>query len=149
MKATDVLRKAHERFRALFAEHLGSGPDRKREIFRALKEELQTNARIEEELFYPAVVKVRSNEARSIVRHGLQEHQIMEGLLAEIDQMDAGDERYDERVTNLRDSVERHLRDEEDRIFVEALSHLSEARLEKIGSDMEARRKKLRGPSSG
>ena len=149
MKATDVLRKAHERFRALFAQHVGSGPDKKREIFRAIKEELEIHTRIEEELFYPAVVRVRSNEARAIVRDGLQEHQIVEGLLAEIDQMDARDARYDERVDALRDNVERHLRDEEERIFAQALSHLSEARLEKIGSDMEARKRKLRGLAVG
>jgi hemerythrin-like domain-containing protein len=149
MKATDVLRQAHERFRALFNDHFGSDRGKKREIFRALKEQLEIHARIEEELFYPAVVKVRSDEARSIVREGLHEHQILEGLLAEIDQMDAGDERYDERITNLRENVERHLQDEEDRIFTQALSHLSDSRLEKIGSDMEARRKKLLRPSEG
>ena len=145
MKATELLRQAHERFRALFANHLASRPDQKRESFRALKEELEIHARIEEELFYPAVVRTRSDEARRIVRDGLHEHQIMEGLLAEIDQMDVGDERWDERFKNLRESVERHLHDEEDRIFAQALSRLSESRLEKIGSDMEARRKKLLG----
>ena len=149
MKATDVLRKAHERFRALFVDHFGSSLEKKREIFRALKEELEIHARIEEELFYPAVVRVRSGEARAIVREGLHEHQILEGLLAEIDQMDSGDARYDERIKNLRENVERHLHDEEDRIFTQALSHLSESRLEKIGSDMEARRRKLLGPWSG
>ena len=149
MKATDVLRKAHERFRALFVEHVQSAPDRKREIFRAIKDELELHARVEEELFYPAVVRVRSGEARAIVRDGLEEHQITEGLLAEIDQMDPVDQRYEERIDALRQNVERHLRDEEERIFAQALSHLSEARLEKIGSDMEARTKKLRAPSSG
>src|SRR5688500_14042357 len=105
MKATDLLRRAHERFRALFSDHFGSRPEKKREIFRALKEELEIHARIEEELFYPAVVRVRSGEARAIVREGLHEHQILEGLLAEIDQMDPGDERYDERIKNLRENV--------------------------------------------
>ena len=147
MKATEVLRNAHELFRRLFAEHGGSSPDKKREIFRALKKEIEIHARIEEELFYPAVVKLRSGEARAIVRDGLEEHQALEGLLAEIDQMDAKDQRYDERIAALRDSVERHLRDE-DRIFTQALSHLSEARLEKIGSDMQARKEKLGSSSS-
>jgi hemerythrin-like domain-containing protein len=149
MKATDVLRSAHELFRSLFAEYPGASPARKREIFRAIKEELEIHARIEEELFYPAVVRVRSDEARSIVRGGLEEHQIMEGLLAELDQMDTGDRGYDERVTALRENVERHLHVEEERIFTQAVSHLSEARLEKIGSEMEARKKKLRGAGSG
>jgi len=148
MKATDVLKNAHELFRKLFTEHRGSSPDKKREIFRTLKRELEIHARIEEELFYPAVVKLRSSEARAIVRDGLEEHQILEGLLAEIDQMDVKDQGYDERIAALRESLERHLRDEEDRIFAQALSHLSEARLEKIGSDMQARKQKLRGSSS-
>jgi iron-sulfur cluster repair protein YtfE (RIC family) len=149
MKATDVLRSAHEQFRHLFAEYQGAPPARKREIFRSIKGELEIHTRIEEELFYPAVVRVRSDEARAIVRDGLEEHQTLEGLLAEIDQMDTADQGYDERITALRENVERHLRDEEERIFAQALSHLSEARLEKIGSDMEARKKKLRGTGSG
>jgi hemerythrin-like domain-containing protein len=143
MKATELLRNAHALFRRLVAEHRGSSPERKREIFRTLKKELEIHAKVEEELFYPAVVKLRSGEARAVVRNGLEEHQALEGLLAEIDQMDVKDERYDERIAVLRDSLERHLRDEEERIFTQALSHLSEARLEKIGSDMEARRDKL------
>ena len=147
MKATDVLRSAHELFRKLFSEHRGSAPDKKREIFRTLKRELEIHARIEEELFYPAVVRLRSTEARAIVRNGLEEHQILEGLLAEIDQMDEKDQNYDARMTALRENLERHLRDEEDRIFTQALSHLSEARLEKIGSDMQARKEKLRESS--
>ena len=149
MKATDVLRSAHELFRRLFSEYHEAPPARKREIFRTIKNEWEIHARIEEELFYPAVVKVRSGEARAVVRNGLEEHQILEGLLAEIDQMDARDDRYEDRMSALRESVERLLRDEEDRIFAQALSHLSEARLEKIGTDMEARQKKLRGPTSG
>jgi hemerythrin-like domain-containing protein len=147
MKATEVLRSAHELFRKLFAEHRGSSPDKQREIFRTLKKELEIHTRIEEELFYPAMVRLRSGGARAIVRDGLEKHQILEGLLAEIDQMDAKDQRYDERMTALRESLERHLRDEEDRIFAQALSHLSEARLEKIGSDMQARKQKLRDSS--
>jgi hemerythrin-like domain-containing protein len=148
MKATDVLRTAHELFRKLFAEYRGASPEKKREIFRTIKREIEIHARVEEELFYPAVVRLRSGEARAIVRNGLEEHQILEGLLAEIDQMDAKDQGYDERIAALRESVERHLRDEEESIFTQALSHLSDARLEKIGSDMEARKLKLRGPSS-
>jgi hemerythrin superfamily protein len=149
MKATEVLKNAHELFRRLFAEHRGSSLDKKREIFRILKRELEIHAKIEEELFYPAVIRLRSGEARAIVRDGLEEHQILEGLLAEIDQMDAKDERYDERIAALRESLETHLRDEEDRICAQAASHLSEARLEKIGSDMQARMEKLGASSAG
>ena len=147
MKATDVLRSAHEVFRKLLSEYHGASPARQREIFRSIKKELEIHARIEEELFYPAVVKVRSGEARAVVRNGLEEHQILEGLLAEIDQMDARDDRYDDRMTALRESLERHLHGEEELIFVQASSHLSDARLEKIGTDMEARKKVLRGPT--
>ena len=143
MKATELLRNAHALFRRLFAEHCSASPDKKREIFRTLKRELEIHARIEEELFYPAVARLRSGEARAIVRDGLEEHQALEGLLAEIDQMDAKDPGYDERIAALHESLERHLRDEEDRIFAQALSHMSEARLEKIGSDMQARKEKL------
>jgi iron-sulfur cluster repair protein YtfE (RIC family) len=147
MQATELLRNAHELFRRLIAEHRSCSPDKKREIFRTLKKELEIHAKIEEELFYPAVVRLRSGEARAIVRNGLEEHQALEGMLAEIDQMDVKDAGYDDRIAALRDNLERHLRDEEERIFAQALSHLSEARLEKIGSDMQARREKL-GSSS-
>jgi hypothetical protein len=148
MKATDVLRQAHERFRTLFAEYPGADPGRKRGIVRTIKKELEIYARVEEELFYPAVVRMRSDEARANVRNGLKEHQIMEGLLAELDQMDLADQAFDERLTALRESVERLLHDEEERIFAQAASQMSDARLEKIGSDMEARKKSLREPSS-
>lgn len=143
MKATDVLAREHELLRGLFRRYedaCAADPPLKAEVFRELRQKLRAHARLEEEVFYPAVMKVRSLTARGTVRGGLEEHHALEGLLAELEGMDVDDARFDGKVAQLRDSVERHIREEESEMFAYVLQHLSEQRLEQLGAQLEARR---------
>ena len=95
--------------------------------------------------FYPAVMKVRSEPAREAVRDALEDHHVMDGLLAELDQLEPEDASHADKMRALRENVERHIEEEEDAMFAQARIHLTDERLERLGRDMEA----LKGAPAG
>jgi hypothetical protein len=101
---------------------------------------LRIHAWMEEQVFYPAVMRVRSHEARDCVRAALEEHHHLDGLVAELDGLEPDDARYGDTVRTLRESLARHLEAEEGRLFREARIHLTDERLARLGRDMEALR---------
>lgn len=144
MDATTLLRHDHEALDRLFTQLVGTGPtdlSSRRMVFRLIKDELEAHARIEEDVFYPAVMRLRSARARESVRGALEDHQVIDGILAEIDQMEPDDPRFTARVSALRQSVERHVVAEEGALFAEARIHLTDERLETLGRQMERRRR--------
>src|SRR5438477_5400392 len=151
MDATTLLKNDHEAVRQLFREFGDAGGDTeaRRFLYRAIRQSLQTHSRMEEQVFYPAVMRLRANSARAAVRGALEEQQVMDGLLAELDQLDPEDARYGEAMRSLREKVERHIADQEGALFAQARIHLTDERLERLGRDMALLRDTLSGESVG
>ncbi len=140
LDATAMLSRDHDQIRRLLdelAEAASVGAlARKKEIFRALKAALHLHAVLEEEVFYPAVMKLRSAWAKEAVREALEEHQAVDSIVAELDQLEPEDGQYDAKMHGLRASVEHHLGEEERAMFVEARNHLTDDRLQALGRRM-------------
>ena len=115
-KSTELLRQDHDRVRELLArcESLDrSDVAQKRKLLLDIDEEVSNHSQIEERLFFPAVENV--DQAR--VREALADHRALRALLDELMQMGAGEEGFDAKVKQLRESVERHLRRSETELF--------------------------------
>lgn len=152
MDATELLRNDHKAVDRLFTQFAETSPDdvaSRHLIFHLIKSELEAHSRMEEDVFYPAVMRLRSSRARATVRAALEEHQALDGLLAEIDGMEADDPTYGARLALLRQSVDRHVLAEEGALFSEARIHLTDERLEALGRQMEVRRKEHAASAAG
>jgi len=153
LDATAMLARDHENLRRLLeelAEAVTAGAfDRKKELFRAFKAALHVHATLEEEVFYPAVMKLRFAWAREAVREALEEHQAVDSIVAELDQMEPEDDQYDAKVQGLRASVEHHIGSEERAMFAEARNHLTDDRLQALGRQMVSLREKMPGEGAG
>ena len=146
MDATILLKNYHDAVRELFrAFAQAGGSDARRTLYRSIRHELQTHSRVEEQVFYPAVMRVRAEPAREAVRDALEDHHVVDGLMAEIDQLEPEDARYREKMRALQESVERHIEDEEQALFAQARIHLTDERLERLGRDMASLRESLVG----
>jgi len=147
MDATMLLKRDHQTVRELFRafDEAGTDLDARRSLFRHIRQELQTHSRVEEHVFYPAVMRLRAEPAREAVRDALEDHHIVDGLLAELDQLEPEDARYGEKMRTLQQSVERHIASEEDALFAQARIHLTDERLERLGRDMAVLRESLGG----
>src|SRR5436190_11470959 len=146
MDATTLLKRDHETVRELFRAFDEAGDsDVRRGLYRNIRQELQTHSRVEEHVFYPAVMRLRAEPAREAVRDALEDNHIVDGLLAELDQLDPEDTRYGDKMRTLQESVERHIEAEEDALFAQARIHLTDERLERLGRDMAILKESLVG----
>jgi hemerythrin superfamily protein len=147
MDATTLLKRDHDAVLQLFRAFAEAGDDAeaRRSLYRNIRQELQTHSRVEEHVFYPAVMRLRAEPAREAVRDALEDHHVVDGLLAELDQLDPEDPRYGDRMRTLQESVERHIEAEEDALFAQARIHLTDERLERLGRDMAILKESLAG----
>jgi len=149
LDATALLARDHEHLRRLLEELAEAATarafDRKKALFRAFKAALHVHATREEEVFYPAVMKLRSAWAREAVKEALEEHHAVDSVVAEIDQIEPEDGQYDVKLDGLRASVEHHIGVEERAMFAEARNHLTDDRLQALGRQMMSLRESLPG----
>jgi hemerythrin superfamily protein len=143
MEATKLLKNDHDEVRAMFKEYEKTGDRalaKKAKLFEQIRDALTAHAKVEEEVFYPAVKAARSEEAKDDVREATEEHKIVKTLLSELDRMKPSDEQYDAKMKVLMESVEHHAEEEEKEMFKQARKYISKERLESLGEEMEIRK---------
>lgn len=111
MDALDVLRSDHEKVRSLY-EQIKSGGEAgtQTRLMAQLREELDTHARIEETVFYPAFKNYP--EFRGILGDAYADHREIKNLLRQID-----DARDFNGLDALMGKVDTHVKDEESALF--------------------------------
>jgi hemerythrin superfamily protein len=143
--ATDMIRADHTRVVAAFHRYKAdSSPGKKRAIAAMICGSLMVHARIEEEIFYPAM-----RAAGSTILDELEpEHQEMRTLIAQLTGMQPTDPQYDLTFMELMRDVMHHVADEETMLLTHAESVLGE-RLGELGAQMMKRRMELMAPQAG
>jgi hemerythrin superfamily protein len=142
--ATDIIRADHTRVVAAFHRYKAdSSPARKKLIVNLISTALQAHARMEEEIFYPAM-----RAAGSTLLDELEpEHEEMRTLIATLSGMQPTDPQYDQTFMELMRAVIHHVADEETMLLTHAESVLGE-RLGELGASMMKRRAELMAPAA-
>jgi hemerythrin superfamily protein len=144
--AIGLLKADHAAVKTLFAqeEKLSKRDGEKKvDVFNEINAALEVHATIEEEIFYPAVKKARSEHVKDEVREGYEEHKQIKSLLGEIAGITPADESYDMKIKVLKEDVEHHVKDEEGEMFPDAKKFLGESRLVELGTKLQARKQQL------
>ncbi len=147
-KATDLLKEDHQKVKGLFKEFRGLEEDEDQEkgrLFEEIRRELTIHAKVEEEIFYPAVKKIPEAEARRLVLEAGEEHAIVKTLLGQLESLDPGDEVFDAKMKVLMEGVEHHADEEESDMFPEARKGLDDDELLELGRRIESRKNALLG----
>ena len=119
-KATSLLKEDHRKVKKLFAEFdkLDEGDEAEMaRIFEEVKKEITLHAEIEEEFFYPALQKADDEEAQELVLEAYEEHRLVKQLIEEIAGLTADDEVFCAKMKVLKDTVLRHVEQEESELF--------------------------------
>src|SRR5829696_2075974 len=141
--AVDILVEDHRRIEQLFARYESStnaDARTRKDLVDDLIRELSIHAAIEEQYFYPAVAKSVSN-GEELVGESLHEHQEVKDALAELDDMDADDTGFDDRVHALMREVRHHAGEEEREILPKLREAVGEPRMMEIGEQLEEAKK--------
>ena len=129
--AISLLKSDHEEVKKLFKEI--EAEEDQEAIFAQIKRALEVHATIEEEIFYPAVKKARSEAVKDEVREAYEEHKQVKALLAAIAEISPDDESYSAKIKVLKEDVEHHVDKEEGEMFPDARKYLRD-KLEDLGA---------------
>src|SRR3984893_2440186 len=144
--AIALLKQDHTAVKKLFAQEEKVGGQKKAGLFEEIKAALEVHATVEEEIFYPAVKKARSENVKDEVREAYEEHKQIKSLLAQIAGIAPANEHWDATIKVLKEDVEHHVKEEEGEMFPDAKKFLGETRLTELGAELEARKQQLEKP---
>jgi iron-sulfur cluster repair protein YtfE (RIC family) len=173
MDATELLKKDHDKVRALFQQFRGGGgisglvkrvtgnvdARERRAAVQKVCNELDLHARIEEEIFYPAVRALGDPDLNKQLEEATREHGTVKQEVAAIRAMRNGGREagegageggagegggggdLDELMTKLEECVEHHATEEEREMFPRVQELMPEAQREEIGRRLQARKR--------
>jgi hemerythrin superfamily protein len=143
--ATTFIRMDHTHALAAFHRYrLDAKPEKKQAVADTLCLALEIHARLEEEIFYPAM----RSFAPDLVDKSIPEHNEMRRLIAQLRQTRPQDQAFDSTLLQLMRDVMRHVADEETMLLPDAERVLGD-RLGEIGARMTKRRFELMAPKAG
>ena len=135
MDAIVMLRDDHKAVERLFKKFEKNDLSVVPEICAALTK----HARIEEEVFYPAV-RSEVDDTTDDVLEAVEEHHVVKMLISELGDLTPADETYKAKATVLMEVVRHHIEEEEGEMFPEVRDALGRKRLVQIGDEMAAAR---------
>ncbi len=137
--AISLLIKDHKDVKAMFEQYEGLS-DRSKSSKKKLADQichaLTLHTQVEEEIFYPAVRKAIKDE--DMMDEALVEHASAKELIAQIMEMDAGEDLFDAKVKVLSEQIEHHVQEEEDEMFPKVRK--TNLDLRALGEEMAARK---------
>lgn len=137
INALDFLTEQHDEVEDLISQIEACDDNaEKGTLFQHLADCVAAHATIEEKIFYPSVM---SEDTMDLLLESTEEHLAVKRVLADMLEMDVGDERFDAKLTVLKETFRHHARDEEEgQLFQILRSQLSGEVLAGLGNDMLA-----------
>jgi hypothetical protein len=141
--AIELLTQQHREVKEMF-DRFENMTDRAKVSKKKLADEicnaLIMHTTIEEEIYYPAT-REASEETEDMVDEAVVEHASAKDLIAQIMEMDPGDDLYDAKVKVLGELVEHHVQEEEEEMFPKTRELKLD--LKALGAEMQARQKEI------
>lgn len=135
--ALELLTMQHDEVEMLIEQIEDNDDDEEKEmLFLELADKLAAHATMEEKLFYPSVMGEKTEE---LLLESTEEHLSVKRVLADMMAMDVDDERFDAKLSVLKEQVRHHARDEEEgELFPKIRRDFSADELAALGNECMA-----------
>lgn len=138
----ELLTADHEKVKSLF-EQFKKLSDRskvnKKKLADQIPLELTVHAQVEEEIFYSAMREATADD--DMLDEAIVEHASAGNLIAQIREIDPGDDLYDAKVKVLSEQIEHHVGEEEEEMLKKARA--AKRDLAALGAEMATRKDEL------
>lgn len=145
--AIELLKADHDAVRKLLSQltETSTGSAKTREkLLTQIEKELTLHNRVEEEIFYPAFRDADGSKHKEMYFESKEEHRAVEALvLPDLKKTKPNSDEFSGRAKVLKELVEHHAEDEEQRMFSQAKECFSESELKELGEKIEKRKKEL------
>jgi iron-sulfur cluster repair protein YtfE (RIC family) len=143
MDAFELLINDHQTVSQIFDRLEPAGAGDGETLFRELKQNLDLHAHIEETILYPALKE--QPETAELTTHAYEEHAEVKQMLSRLEQMPKGSDDFRSLVSELRQSVEHHVKEEEGEMFQRARAALDPTQLAELGTRMQEEKQRQQG----
>jgi hemerythrin superfamily protein len=137
INALELLTHQHDEVEELISqiEDSDDGAE-KQELFEELADKLAAHSAIEEKLFYPSVM---TDDTEEQLLEATEEHLAVKRVLADMLAMEVTDDRFDAKLSVLKEEVRHHARDEEEgKLFPKLRKMFSQDELAGLGNELMA-----------
>jgi hemerythrin superfamily protein len=137
MKVFEVLKQDHQELKELFdAAGQTADVEELEQLFNKIASQLELHTHLEETIFYPALEKY--NPLKDMVAEALAEHEDIEALLEDMQELDADSEEFESQLEILMASVQHHVAEEEGEMFPKVMECVDATELENLGKHLES-----------
>lgn len=137
MDVFKLLKRDHKEVKGLFKKLENSKPSKAREKnFEQLHQELSLHTEVEEKIVYPRLRE--EDKLREMIGEAYEEHHVAKYILEELTQTSMEDERWDAKLSVLKEMVEHHVQEEEGELFPKAAKALGKEDAKALGQQVEA-----------
>ncbi len=113
--AIGLLETQHREIEALFAEYHDARDLRgQKRVFEKIADAFAAHAKIEETIFYPEVMTEATEDE---LREAVEEHLAIKRTIADLMEIDPGDDPWGAKMALLQEQVAHHIQEEETKIF--------------------------------
>ena len=145
--AIDLLTSDHRKVQDLF-DRVRDNEGEGRRTFPEIRRELELHTHIEEQIFYPHLLKVGDEKLQSITREALEEHRQVKIVLDDIETASDDPDGFQAKLKVLMEDVEHHVEEEEGEMFPLVRGEVDEEMLVRLGTLMEGEKKRVKDGSS-
>ena len=142
--AIAILKADHEKVTKLFKDfetlHDQEEDEAAEQVAIQICNELTIHATVEEEIFYPEVRAAIDDE--ELVDEAEIEHASAKDLIAQIEEMSSGDDKYASKVIVLGEYIAHHVKEEQEEMFPKAKKTALD--MNELGARILERKKELR-----
>lgn len=141
----DAIKQDHDCHRALLdqiADTSGASEARKK-AWRSFYRDVKAHSAAEEETFYSKLLS--KTWGQNAARHSVHEHQQIDDLMEELNEMDMASPAWLNRFKTLREEYEHHMDEEEGEVFTRAQEIIPASEIAGYGKRFAERKEKERG----
>ncbi len=122
----EALKNDHRKVKDLLNQltSLTTDDSSKESLVKMIRDELIPHSRAEEMVFYNALRSLEG--AKDLIKHSYKEHMEAETLLRSLQIRDKIDVEWKETARKLKEAVEHHIQDEEERVIPGAQKHIQD-----------------------
>lgn len=136
----DAIKADHDDHRKLLetlADTSGDS-DTRRDAWNRFYYEVKSHAAAEEETFYSKLIS--KTWGQDAARHSVHEHQQLDDLMEELNDMDMSSPAWMQKFKTLRHDYEHHIEEEEGEVFTRAREIIADDEIEGYGKRFETRK---------
>jgi hemerythrin superfamily protein len=131
--AVKMLTAQHKEMENLLKQVTDAEEGERKALFAVVADKLTMHIKSEEEIFYPAVHRARTEDD---LLEALEEHLSLKRILADLVDMDPSDEAFDAKLHVLTEQAEHHHGEEEEKLFPAVLKMIDASQRQILGQRM-------------